>query len=118
MMSDTPAPNADRDAWRAMATQDLKGADPDTLIWQTPEGIAVHPLYTAADTATIPTDGLPGAAPFRRGVRATMYTGRAWTIRQYAGFSTFSSSLRDFISLLSNFFSGPSPYILHLKGNP
>ena len=92
MMSDTPAPNADRDAWRAMATQDLKGADPDTLIWQTPEGIAVHPLYTAADTATIPTDGLPGAAPFRRGVRATMYTGRAWTIRQYAGFSTAEES--------------------------
>ena len=91
-MSDVPAQKADRDAWRAMAAKDLKGADPDTLIWQTPEGIAVQPLYTAADTAAIPTDGLPGAAPFRRGVRATMYTGRAWTIRQYAGFSTAEES--------------------------
>ena len=76
-----------------MATKDLKGADPDTLIWETPEGIAVQPLYTAADIDGIASaDSLPGAAPFLRGVRATMYTGRPWTIRQYAGFSTAEES--------------------------
>jgi methylmalonyl-CoA mutase len=92
-MTDTPAPRADRDAWRALAAKDLKGADPDTLVWETPEGIAVQPLYTAADVTGIEhADSVPGAAPFVRGVRATMYTGRPWTIRQYAGFSTAEES--------------------------
>jgi methylmalonyl-CoA mutase len=92
-MTDAPAPRADRDAWRALASKDLKGADPDTLVWETPEGIAVQPLYTAADLDGLPhTDTLPGIAPFVRGVRATMYTGRPWTIRQYAGFSTAEES--------------------------
>ncbi|PZN94877.1 MAG: methylmalonyl-CoA mutase [Alphaproteobacteria bacterium] len=75
------------DDWQKMAAKEVKGAD---LTWPTPEGIDVKPLYTAADVATDP--GLPGFAPFTRGVRATMYTGRAWTIRQYAGFSTAEAS--------------------------
>jgi len=84
---------ADRDRWRELASKDLKGADPDTLIWETPEGIAVQPLYTAADLQGIGhLDGLPGVAPFVRGVRSTMYAGRPWTIRQYAGFSTAEES--------------------------
>ncbi len=92
-MSDGPFSRADREAWRALATQDLRGADPDTLVWETPEGIAVQPLYTAADLDGIEhTDSIPGRSPYLRGVRATMYTGRPWTIRQYAGFSTAEES--------------------------
>ncbi len=79
--------------WRALAAKELKGADPDSLTWNTLEGIAVKPLYTAADVAGLPQMGeLPGVAPFTRGVRATMYAGRPWTIRQYAGFSTAEES--------------------------
>src|SRR6185503_5968379 len=62
------------------------------LTWTTPEGIAVKALYTAADLERIEADTLPGFAPFTRGVRATMYAGRAWTVRQYAGFSTAEES--------------------------
>jgi methylmalonyl-CoA mutase len=81
------------DDWRELATKDLKGADPDTLVWHTPEGIDVKPLYTSADLAGIDgLDSLPGFAPFTRGVRATMYANRPWTIRQYAGFSTAEES--------------------------
>jgi methylmalonyl-CoA mutase len=81
------------DEWRALAASELKGADPDTLTWATPEGIPVKPLYTAADLAGLETVGnLPGFAPFVRGVRATMYANRPWTIRQYAGFSTAEES--------------------------
>ena len=75
------------DQWQAAATKEVKGRD---LIWQTPEGIAVKPLYTAEDVSEDP--GLPGFAPFTRGVRASMYAGRPWTIRQYAGFSTAEES--------------------------
>ena len=83
----------DLSKWRALAAKELKGADPDSLTWQTLEGIAVKPLYTAADTEGLPQMGeLPGIAPFTRGVRATMYAGRPWTIRQYAGFSTAEES--------------------------
>ncbi|MEQ1786843.1 MAG: methylmalonyl-CoA mutase [Acidimicrobiales bacterium] len=79
--------------WRALATKDLKGADPDTLVWETPEGILVQPLYTPADLVGIDdVDAIPGESPYVRGVRATMYTGRPWTIRQYAGFSTAEES--------------------------
>jgi len=79
--------------WKALATKDLKGASPDSLNWQTLEGITVKPLYTAADVAGLPQMGeLPGLAPYTRGVRATMYAGRPWTIRQYAGFSTAEES--------------------------
>ena len=73
--------------WQKMAEKEVKGQN---LTWATPEGIAVKPLYTAEDVAVDP--GLPGFAPFTRGVRATMYSGRPWTIRQYAGFSTAEAS--------------------------
>ncbi|MEF3046965.1 methylmalonyl-CoA mutase [Pseudotabrizicola sp. L79] len=79
--------------WEALATKELKGKSPDSLIWKTLEGIDVKPLYTAEDTADLPHMGtLPGIGPFTRGVRATMYAGRPWTIRQYAGFSTAEES--------------------------
>ena len=75
------------DDWAAAAAKEVKGKD---LTWATPEGIAVKPLYTAEDVTVDP--GLPGFAPFTRGVRASMYAGRPWTIRQYAGFSTAEES--------------------------
>ncbi|MEI4507891.1 methylmalonyl-CoA mutase [Sphingopyxis sp. CCNWLW253] len=75
------------DQWAAAADKEVKGKD---LTWATPEGIDVKPLYTAEDVQTDP--GLPGFAPFTRGVRASMYAGRPWTIRQYAGFSTAEES--------------------------
>jgi methylmalonyl-CoA mutase len=75
------------DQWAAAADKEVKGKD---LTWATPEGIDVKPLYTADDVQTDP--GLPGFAPFTRGVRASMYAGRPWTIRQYAGFSTAEES--------------------------
>ncbi|HEY8217093.1 MAG TPA: methylmalonyl-CoA mutase, partial [Acidimicrobiia bacterium] len=79
--------------WRRLASGELKGQDPDTLVWETPEGIPVKPLYTEADLEGLEArDSLPGFAPFARGVRATMYANRPWTIRQYAGFSTAEES--------------------------
>ena len=82
-----------RTEWEKLARQELKGAAPDTLTWATLEGISVKPLYTAEDTADLPhMGGMPGIAPFTRGVKATMYAGRPWTIRQYAGFSTAEES--------------------------
>ncbi|MCZ6840504.1 MAG: methylmalonyl-CoA mutase family protein, partial [Alphaproteobacteria bacterium] len=81
------------DDWQARAARELKGASPDDLIWQTPEGIAVKPTYTAADLEDIEwLGGLPGFPPFVGGPRATMYAGRPWTVRQYAGFSTAEES--------------------------
>jgi methylmalonyl-CoA mutase len=82
----------DVEAWRARAAADLRGTDPDSLRWETPEGITVAPLYTSIDVEPVPDIGLPGDVPFVRGVRATMYAGRPWTIRQYAGFSTAEES--------------------------
>jgi methylmalonyl-CoA mutase len=80
-------------AWTDLATKELRGKSPDALTWNTLEGIAVKPLYTEADTATLDHLGtVPGLAPFTRGVKATMYAGRPWTIRQYAGFSTAEES--------------------------
>jgi len=79
--------------WRALAAKELKGAAAESLTWETPEGIAVKPLYTAEDLEGLETVGsLPGFAPFTRGPRATMYAGRPWTLRQYAGFSTAEAS--------------------------
>ena len=81
------------DQWRALASKELKGAAPESLNWDTLEGIEVKPLYTQADIAGLEQIGeLPGIAPFTRGPRATMYAGRPWTIRQYAGFSTAEES--------------------------
>ncbi len=79
--------------WAAQAAKELKGASAGGLVWHTLEGIAVKPLYTEADLAGLAhLGGVPGVAPFTRGVRATMYAGRPWTIRQYAGFSTAEES--------------------------
>ncbi len=90
-MSDFPSKTLDD--WRALATKELKGRDPDELVWRTPEGLDVKPLYTAEDLERLEAHtGLPGFAPFLRGVRATMYAGRPWTVRQYAGFSTAEES--------------------------
>jgi methylmalonyl-CoA mutase len=78
--------------WQALAERELK-APADKLVWKTPEGIDVKPLYTEDDLAAVDHLGtLPGFAPFTRGPRATMYAGRPWTIRQYAGFSTAEAS--------------------------
>jgi methylmalonyl-CoA mutase len=74
--------------WNALAAKEVKGRD---LTWQTPEGFAIKPLYTEEDHAGF-DPGLPGFAPFTRGVKASMYAGRPWTIRQYAGFSTAEES--------------------------
>ncbi len=79
--------------WTKAAAKSAPGGDPEALVWATPEGLAVKPLYTAADLAGLPyTDTLPGFAPFIRGPQATMYAVRPWTIRQYAGFSTAEAS--------------------------
>jgi methylmalonyl-CoA mutase len=79
--------------WEKLATKEAKVDSTDALTCLTPEGIPVKPLYTAADLEDLETvNTLPGIAPFQRGVRATMYTNRAWTIRQYAGFSTAENS--------------------------
>ncbi|QBY01039.1 methylmalonyl-CoA mutase [Rhodophyticola sp. CCM32] len=81
------------DAWHALAEKELRDRAPDDLTWNTLEGIPVKPLYTATDTDGLPhMGGIPGEAPFTRGVKATMYAGRPWTIRQYAGFSTAEES--------------------------
>ena len=81
------------DKWRALVGKELKGRTPEDLTWNTLEGIKVKPLYTGEDTAGLPQIGeVPGLAPFTRGVRASMYAGRPWTIRQYAGFSTAEES--------------------------
>ncbi|KQV65325.1 methylmalonyl-CoA mutase [Rhizobium sp. Root1220] len=78
--------------WQALAEKELR-ASPETLVWKTPEGIDVKPLYTESDVEGIAHLGsLPGLSPFTRGPRATMYAGRPWTIRQYAGFSTAEAS--------------------------
>ena len=77
---------ANIDDWKKAAEKEVNGKD---LTWHTPEGIDVKPLYTAEDAGD---PGLPGFAPFTRGVRASMYAGRPWTIRQYAGFSTAEES--------------------------
>ncbi|QFT57253.1 Methylmalonyl-CoA mutase [Sulfitobacter sp. THAF37] len=82
-----------KDKWRSIAEKELRGRSLDDLTWRTLEGIDVQPLYTAQDTEGLDHLGsIPGEAPFTRGVKATMYAGRPWTIRQYAGFSTAEES--------------------------
>ncbi|MBH88185.1 MAG: methylmalonyl-CoA mutase [Pelagibacterales bacterium] len=79
--------------WADLAKKELKGKDSDTLIWKTPEGIDIQPLYSEKDIEGLKhLGGLPGFEPFLRGPKATMYAGRPWTIRQYAGFSTAKES--------------------------
>lgn len=82
-------------AWEALAGKELKGQALDSLTRKTPEGIEIKPLYTVDDLATIDhVNTFPGIPPFVRGPRATMYSGRPWTVRQYAGFSTAEESNR------------------------
>ena len=79
--------------WQKLAQRELRGRPLDELTWHTPEGIAVQPVYTEADLADVDHLGtMPGFAPYLRGPKATMYAGRPWTIRQYAGFSTAEES--------------------------
>ncbi len=81
--------------WNDLAAKELKGKSPDELVWNTPEGIEVKPVYTADDLAKLEhLNTMPGLAPYLRGPRATMYAGRPWTLRQYAGFSTAEESNR------------------------
>ena len=83
----------DLKGWKAAVERDLKGAPYEQLIQNTPEGIQIKPLYTVEDLADLQhLNTLPGLPPFIRGPRATMYTGRPWTVRQYAGFSTAEES--------------------------
>jgi methylmalonyl-CoA mutase len=79
--------------WSKLAEKQLRGKALDSLTWHTPEDIPVKPLYTAADLEGLEyTDTMPGISPYVRGPQATMYAGRPWTIRQYAGFSTAEES--------------------------
>ncbi|BBO90048.1 methylmalonyl-CoA mutase [Desulfosarcina ovata] len=83
----------DLQKWKDLAAKQLRGKALEDLDWDTPEGITVKPLYTAEDIAGLPhVNTLPGYAPYVRGPMATMYAGRPWTIRQYAGFSTAKES--------------------------
>ncbi|MYF87937.1 MAG: methylmalonyl-CoA mutase, partial [Boseongicola sp. SB0676_bin_33] len=79
--------------WKELAEKELRGRNVEEIERKTLEGIRVKPLYTAEDVSGLAhMEGLPGFPPFTRGVRATMYAGRPWTIRQYAGFSTAEES--------------------------
>jgi methylmalonyl-CoA mutase len=92
-MSQQEKRGADLERWQQLAKKDLGGGDPDDLVWETPDGLRLKALYTAKDLEGLEfADTIPGAAPFVRGPRATMYANRPWTIRQYAGFSTAEES--------------------------
>ena len=90
-MSNTKLPNlAD---WEALLTKETRGLSNDELVWKTPEGISIKPLYTADDMVGLEhINNLPGFPPYKRGPKASMYAGRPWTVRQYAGFSTAEES--------------------------
>ena len=89
----TDFPRKTLDDWQLLASKECKGRPLEELTWDTPEGIAVKPLYSAQDLKGLDhLDSMPGMAPFVRGPKATMYAGRPWTVRQYAGFSTAEES--------------------------
>ncbi len=89
---DTSAAAGTPDDWAA-AFEDATGKSLDAFVWDTPEDIAVKPLYTEADREGLDfLDTRPGLAPYLRGPYATMYVNQPWTIRQYAGFSTAEES--------------------------
>ena len=90
-MSNNKSPNlAD---WEEMFSKETRGTTSDQSTWRTPEGILIKPLYTAQDTQSLEhLDSMPGFPPFKRGPKASMYAGRPWTVRQYAGFSTAEKS--------------------------
>ncbi len=84
---------ADLKQWKQLAEKELRGKNPDELVWTSPDGLELKALYTSEDLEGLElVDTLPGAFPFLRGPRATMYANRAWTLRQYAGFSTAEES--------------------------
>ena len=90
-MTDGSKPNYSN--WVDLAKKEIKSQTLDRLLWKTPEGIEIKPLYTSEDVAGLEyQESLPGFMPFNRGPKATMYAGRPWTIRQYAGFSTAEES--------------------------
>ncbi len=90
-------------SWKDIASKELKDKSLEEHYWETPEGIKVKPLYTADDLKELNHEiGLPGLPPFTRGPRATMYTNRPWTIRQYAGFSTAEESNKFYKEGLKN----------------
>ena len=100
----TPADiaSAKRASWQKKASEELRGAPLESLTKTTAEGIDIAPLYTSEDAEGLPHLGsLPGEAPFLRGPRASMYTHRPWTIRQYAGFSTAEETNNFFRSALN-----------------
>ena len=83
----------EKQKWIDLATKELRGKPLESLEWETPEGIKVKPVYAAEDIKTLEfSNSLPGYTPYVRGPKATMYAGRPWTIRQYAGFSTAADS--------------------------
>ncbi|WP_405731698.1 methylmalonyl-CoA mutase [Streptomyces sp. NBC_01537] len=87
-----PSPDVTDEQWRA-AVKESTGTSDGDLLWETPEGIAVKPLYTGRDLEGLDFLGTyPGIAPFLRGPYPTMYVNQPWTIRQYAGFSTAEES--------------------------
>ncbi len=89
--------------WKELASKELKDKSLKDHVWETPEGIKVKPLYTEDDLQKLNHQiGLPGLPPYTRGPRATMYTNRPWTIRQYAGFSTAEESNKFYKEGLKN----------------
>ena len=87
------AEHPDLRKWKELSTKQLRGRPLEDLNWETPEGIKVKPLYTAEDLEGMEhVNTLPGFEPYVRGPMATMYAGRPWTVRQYAGFSTAKES--------------------------
>jgi methylmalonyl-CoA mutase len=88
-----PYPKVTKAQWEAAAAKSAPGGSAQSLVWHTPDGIAMRPLYTAEDARGLPhADTMPGFEPFVRGPQATMYAVRPWTVRQYAGFSTAEES--------------------------
>ncbi|MCK5168013.1 MAG: methylmalonyl-CoA mutase, partial [Rhodospirillaceae bacterium] len=102
-MTKKQSPNGSAiDDWQLTANAELKNRNVDDLVWHTPEGIDVKPVYSAADLAGLEfVNTFPGLEPFVRGPRATMYANRPWTIRQYAGFSTASESNKFYLDNLA-----------------
>ena len=94
--SKTPSSPSLKD-WEKQASAELHGKSSSSVNWETLEDIEIKPLYTSEDLEKLGySETLPGFSPFTRGPRATMYSGRPWTIRQYAGFSTAEESNKFF----------------------
>src|SRR5947207_5732710 len=104
MSGATPTfPKASASEWERLAQKEIKGQPVESLVWRTPEGIDVKPLYTEADLTALDTlNTFPGFPPYLRGPRATMFANRPWTIRQYAGFSTAEESNAFYKQCLKN----------------